>query len=156
MATEKSTEILTDCAVVKEVFEEFATKFGRKLHLEIEPGTFLTANSGALVASVHDIVTTGTSEGKTFIKLDAGMTDVLRPSLYGSQHPLVVVPKDAARASARKAYVVCGHCCESGDLMTPAPGEPETLAERTLCECAPYHAAKKTKPLSLILCEATS
>jgi len=35
-------------------------------------------------------VTTG-AEGHTFLKLDAGMTDVLRPSLYGAQHPLVVV-----------------------------------------------------------------
>ncbi|KAJ1469214.1 hypothetical protein T484DRAFT_1643138 [Baffinella frigidus] len=137
MANEKGTDILKDCDVVKEVFEEFAAKHGRKLHLEIEPGTYLVANSGALIASVHDIVTTGTSAGKTFIKLDAGMTEVLRPSLYGSQHPLVIVPKDAARAAQRKAYVVCGHCCESGDLMTPAPGEPETLAERMMCEAAP-------------------
>lgn len=29
-----------------------------------------------------------------------------------------------------------GHCCESGDLLTPAPGEPETLSERPLGEAA--------------------
>mmetsp|Transcript_54824 Transcript_54824/g.129308 ORF Transcript_54824/g.129308 Transcript_54824/m.129308 type:complete len:424 (-) Transcript_54824:222-1493(-) len=137
MSTEKGTNLQTDCAVVKDVFEEFATKFSRKLHMEIEPGTFLVANAGALVASVHDIVKTGTDQGRTFIKLDAGMTDVLRPSLYGAQHPLVIVPRDAARANEREKYVVCGHCCESGDLITPAPGEPETLAERTLCKAEP-------------------
>jgi hypothetical protein len=29
-------------------------------------------------------------------------------------------------------YVIVGHCCESGDLMSPAPGEPETIDEREL------------------------
>ena len=33
--------------------------------------------------------------------------------------------------------MVCGHCCESGDLLSPAPGEPETLSERLLCGAAP-------------------
>ena len=65
---------------------------------------------------------TSTSD-HTFLKLDAGMTEVLRPSLYGAQHPLVVVPKDKTRAAGSvKRYVVVGHCCESGDLLTPAPG----------------------------------
>jgi len=62
------------------------------------------------------------------------MTEVLRPSLYGAQHPLIVVPKDPAREGKNKKYVVVGHCCESGDLMTPAPGESETISERLLNE----------------------
>jgi diaminopimelate decarboxylase len=32
--------------------------------------------------------------------------------------------------------VVVGHCCESGDLMTPKPGEPEALGERSLRKAA--------------------
>jgi hypothetical protein len=44
---------------------------------------------GALLARVQDLVCTG-KDGHTFIKLNAGMTDVLRPSLYGAQHPIVV------------------------------------------------------------------
>jgi diaminopimelate decarboxylase len=70
----------------------------------------------------------------TFLKLDAGMTEVLRPSLYGAQHPLVIVPKDKARQGKLASYVVVGHCCESGDLLTPAPGESETITERQLNE----------------------
>ena len=72
---------------------DFAAKDGRQLKLEIEPGTYLSANSGALVCLVHDIVQTGTDQGHTFIKLDSGMTEVLRPSLYGAQHPIIIVPK---------------------------------------------------------------
>jgi diaminopimelate decarboxylase len=100
----------------------------------IEPGTFLLANSCSLVTTVQDIATTPT---RTFLKLDSGMTEVLRPSLYGAQHPLVVVKRGGAPAGGKtKKYVVVGHCCESGDLLTPAPGEPETIAERELAETA--------------------
>ena len=51
------------------------------------------------------------------------MTDLLRPSLYGAQHPIVIVNgRSDAEADATQKYVVVGHCCESGDLLTPASG----------------------------------
>ena len=134
MSYEKSTDLAVVGVPVKEAFEKFAEETGRKLKLEIEPGTFLLANSCAVVTRVQDKVTTGTAEGHTFLKLDCGMTEVLRPSLYGSQHPLVSVTKDGTLPETQAEYVVVGHCCESGDLMTPAPDEPETISERTMGE----------------------
>jgi diaminopimelate decarboxylase len=47
MASEKSTELGVVGVPVKEAFEAFADRTGRELALEIEPGTFLVANSGA-------------------------------------------------------------------------------------------------------------
>jgi diaminopimelate decarboxylase len=70
-----------------------------------------------------------------FLKMDAGMTDVLRPSLYGAIHPITILPgsgKSDDVGDETESVVVVGHCCESGDLMTPQPGEPESLAERKL------------------------
>jgi diaminopimelate decarboxylase len=117
---------------VVESFKMFEQRTGRKLQLEIEPGTYLVANAGALVAAITDVVDTG-GDGYRFIKADAGMTELLRPSLYGAQHPIVVVPsEDEARGTGD--YLVSGHCCESGDLLTPAPGNPEALQPRELCE----------------------
>ena len=49
---------------------------------------------------------------------------------YGAQHPIVVL-KDTPTSTTGK-YVVVGHCCESGDLFSCAPGEPEVIAERLL------------------------
>lgn len=119
-------------------FKRFAETHGRELHLEIEPGTYLAANAGALVASVMDVVNTG-AEGYRFVKIDAGMTEVLRPSLYGAQHPIVLIPReDQDRPPAE--YLVAGHCCESGDMLTPAPGNPEELLVRTLPEPVPGDA----------------
>merc|ERR1712226_116633 len=102
---------------------------------EIEPGTYLVAMAGALVSTVQDKVVTTGEGSHVFLKLDAGMTDVLRPSLYGAVHPITVLPGSGNVddvGSETEDVIVVGHCCESGDLMTPKPGEPEDLAERTL------------------------
>jgi diaminopimelate decarboxylase len=113
-------------------FEEFHGRHGRKLRLEIEPGTYLVANAGALICSVIDVVDTGPN-GHVFIKVDSGMTEVVRPSMYGAQHPIVVVPATPEERPT-KQYLVVGHCCESGDILTPAPGNPEELEARELTE----------------------
>lgn len=75
-----------------DAFKKFAADTGRELKLEIEPGTYLVAMAGALVSTVQDKVLTTGDSGHTFLKLDAGMTDVLRPSLYGAVHPITVLP----------------------------------------------------------------
>jgi len=113
-------------------FEVFAKVHGRQLHLEVEPGTYLVANAGSLVTTAMDVVDTG-PKGSNFIKIDAGMTEVLRPSLYGAQHPIITVPKQP-EARGTCEYLVAGHCCESGDILTPEPGNPEGLQARELCK----------------------
>jgi diaminopimelate decarboxylase len=101
------------------------------LHLEIEPGTFLVANASSLVTTIQDMSDTG-PDGYRFLKLDCGMDGILRPSLYGAQHPMIVV-NDSARS---RDYVVVGHCCEAGDLLTPSPDDSENLEPRLLREAA--------------------
>jgi diaminopimelate decarboxylase len=129
MADEKSTDLQVVGQPIKEKFEEFAAETGRQIRLEIEPGTFLVANAGALLAQVQDVVSTGEA-GYEFIKLNTGMTELLRPSIYGAQHPVNLL--QASESKATQDYVVVGHCCESGDILTPAPGDPELLATRVL------------------------
>jgi diaminopimelate decarboxylase len=134
-AGEQTTDLQEIGKPVAAAFRKFAEDSGRELQLEIEPGTYLVAMAGALVSSVQDkVVTTGES-GHSFLKLDAGMTDVLRPSLYGAIHPITVLPASGQSSDVgtdTEDVVVVGHCCESGDLMTPKPGAPEELGERTL------------------------
>jgi diaminopimelate decarboxylase len=125
MPEEPSVDLLDVGGHVRREIEEFRGRAGRPLHLEIEPGTFLVANAGAIVASCVDVVDTG-KEGYLFAKLDAGMPEITRPSLYGAQHPIDVL----ARGREQAAVVFVGPCCESGDILTPAPGDPEALAPR--------------------------
>ncbi len=133
MGDETGTDIIRIAQPVSEALREFASDTGREISLEIEPGTYLVANAGFLVSRVQDIVDTG-AEGHRFLKLDSGMTELLRPSLYASQHPMTVIPRDSSRTAGDSSFVVVGHCCESGDLLSPRPDDAEGLAERTLCE----------------------
>ena len=129
-------EVATDLQKVGlhivEAFRASAAKTGKELELEVEPGTYLVANAGAVVCTVIDVVDTG-DKGYDFIKIDSGMTEIVRPSMYGSQHPIEVVPADDGPKRMRD-YIVAGHCCESGDVLTPAPDDPESLAPRLLTE----------------------
>jgi diaminopimelate decarboxylase len=121
---ESATDLQECGAPVRDELVRFRERHGRALHLEIEPGTYLVANAGAVVATCVDVADTG-REGYTFAKLDTGMTEITRPSMYGAQHPIDVL------AEAPPADVVfAGPCCESGDVLTPGPGDPEALAPR--------------------------
>ncbi len=132
MEDEKTTDLQVIGEPMKKAFEDFAAETGRELHLEVEPGTYLVANSCIQLSSIQDMTSTG-ENGYDFIKLDTGMTDNTRPSMYGAQHPMLILT-DEGDVRQAKDYIVVGHCCESGDILTPAPGDPEALLPRTLVQ----------------------
>jgi diaminopimelate decarboxylase len=84
-------------------------KIGLKVLLE--PGRFIAGNAGILVCRVQYLKQ---SSGKVFVIVDAGMNDLLRPSLYHAYHRVVSVWKN--RKGSFKADVV-GPICESGDFL---------------------------------------
>jgi diaminopimelate decarboxylase len=125
MPGEASADLADVGTHVRDELLAFRERDGRALHLEIEPGTYLVANAGWVVATCVDVADTG-PDGYRFAKLDTGMTEVTRPSLYGAQHPIRVL----AEGRDDVDVVFVGPCCESGDILTPAPGDPEALAPR--------------------------
>ena len=129
---ETTTDLQAIGEPMKQAFEDFASETGRRIHLEVETGSYLVANCCVLLSSVKDLANTGEG-GYNFIKLDSGMTENTRPSMYGSQHEIqLLIPEDEKRTA--KPYIVVGHCCESGDILTPAPSDPEALHARSLPE----------------------
>ncbi|GAC1627903.1 MAG: diaminopimelate decarboxylase [Candidatus Acidiferrum sp.] len=87
------------------------------VHLLLEPGRSLIAASGVLLTRVIHIKE---NRGKTFVVVDAGMNDLMRPALYGAVHPITGVTRDAAAASAMKPKQrvdIVGPVCESGDCF---------------------------------------
>jgi len=129
-------EVAADLEEIGEALRPSLSKFvasrgAENFQLEIEPGTFLVANAGAILAEIIDIVDTG-RDGYEFLKVDTGMTELLRPALYGAQHPISIVTHGHTPGSEEVDYIVAGHCCESSDILTPAPGDPEGLAPRRL------------------------
>ena len=131
MSDEKSTCLQETGEVIKAEFLDVAEKTGRKLKLEIEPGTYIAANSGVLLAEVDDLISTG-SDGYKFLKVNTGMDAITRPALYAARHPMVVISKD--ESGETEEYIVTGHCCESGDVFTL--GEGEVLEPRVLQEAS--------------------
>jgi diaminopimelate decarboxylase len=125
VAGEHETDLRKVSAIFTEKLQSFAQETGRKIKLEIEPGTWLVAHAGILLAQVDDIVDTG-SEGYTFLRVNTGMNDFIRPAMYGSQHEIEVMNANGEEAE----YVVSGHCCETSDILTPMPGDPEHITPR--------------------------
>ena len=78
----------------------------------IEPGRALLAPAGVLIARVLDIKPR--SDGSEFVIIDAGMTELLRPALYGAYHRIEPV---SPRAGALRQYEVVGPVCESSDVV---------------------------------------
>ena len=85
----------------------------RDLELLLEPGRFLVAHAGALLTRV---VYTKQNGSKRFVVTDAGMNDLIRPSLYGAHHGIEPVAAPEKQAAAQTVDVV-GPVCESGDFF---------------------------------------
>jgi diaminopimelate decarboxylase len=101
---------------------------GTGCRLLFEPGRFLVADAGALIASVTYNKDNG---GRRFVILDAGMNDLIRPSLYDAYHQIVPVLLKRGRPEGRADIV--GPICESGDFFAhdrplPAVRRGELLA----------------------------
>lgn len=77
----------------------------------LEPGRIIVGNAGILVSKVLYVKE---GEGKRFIIVDAGMNDLIRPSLYEAYHEILPVIKDE-----RKKVVadIVGPICESSDFL---------------------------------------
>ncbi|MBV8469164.1 MAG: diaminopimelate decarboxylase [Burkholderiaceae bacterium] len=99
---------------------------GHALGLEIEPGRYLVAESGCLLAEVRATKNVGSNH---FVLVDAGFNELMRPAMYGSFHAMTLLPKDGVLPAARPT-VVAGPLCESGDVFTQ--GEGGTVLPRDL------------------------
>jgi diaminopimelate decarboxylase len=83
----------------------------RGLAWAFEPGRWLVAEAGVLVAEVLWVKQRG---ARRFVVLGAGMNDLIRPALYGARHRIVPV---RARAGAAEPACVVGPVCESADVF---------------------------------------
>ncbi len=111
--------------------------FGHAVRLEIEPGRYLVAESGYLIAEIRAVKRQAQN---LFYLLDAGFNNLARPILYGAYQPMSIAPaartphapREDARHAERDEYtpaarqeveaIVGGPLCESGDIFTQEEG----------------------------------
>jgi diaminopimelate decarboxylase len=93
----------------------------RNLTAILEPGRYVVAQSGTLLARVTAKRVSG---GLTWVGCDTGFNHLVRPSKYGAYHHIVNISHPSAEM---EDVVVAGNLCESGDVFTRnAAGEVET------------------------------
>jgi len=106
-------------------FESFCNRYGKNLKLIIEPGRYLVAESGFLLATVT-VVKHG--ERHRFVGIDTGFNHLVRPVMYGSYHKIM----NAARPNGEKVLqTIAGNLCESGDTFTR---DGNGIVDRSLVE----------------------
>lgn len=84
---------------------------GRTLTLSFEPGRYIVADAGALIMEVQYLKRV---DGQRIVITDAGMTELIRPMLYGAIHPIEALTPSDALSPAQ----VVGPICESTDVMS--------------------------------------
>lgn len=101
--------------------QRIAQHLGHDVKLEIEPGRFLVAESGVLVSQVRAVKEMGS---RHFVLVDAGFSDLMRPSMYGSYHHISLMAGDERAIDEQQTIdtVVAGPLCESGDVFTQLEG----------------------------------
>ncbi len=109
--------------LLREPMEALARLYGAQVYLE--PGRYLVAKAGVLVARIWGIKETR----RRYLLLDAGMTTLLRPALYGAHHPVVPLYE----GGEEEVYDLAGPACEAGDVLArgvrlPRPKEGDALA----------------------------
>jgi diaminopimelate decarboxylase len=145
--------------VLVEAVERFARAARRPVRVEIEPGRYPVAGMAILVSRVRDVKRTLTNPkgpGHTFVMVDAGFNDLVRPAMYGSYHHISILGAGAGRPP--EPLVVSGPLCESGDVFTrddhelldprPLP-RPEPGDLLVLHDAGAYGAAMSSNYVSL-------
>lgn len=106
--------------------DRLSRALGHAVRLEIEPGRYLTAESGYLIAEIRAVKQMGR---QLYYLLDAGFNNLARPILYGAYHPMAIV---GGKGRPLQEVVVGGPLCESGDIFTQRVGgfvTPRTLPQ---------------------------
>jgi diaminopimelate decarboxylase len=100
---------------LSEGMADFSKAFGRDIQLQVEPGRFIVAHSGTLLATVQATKSTPTYH---FAIVNTGLNHNPRPAMYGSFHPIRFISRKPEAPKRKRKYVVAGYLCESGDVFT--------------------------------------
>jgi diaminopimelate decarboxylase len=108
---------------ITDEFERFCKEYGKRVVLVIEPGRYLVAESGFLLATV---IAVKDESNHRFVGIDTGFNHLVRPAMYGSYHEIVHAGNVHGEGILQ---AVCGNLCESGDTFTR---DEEGIVDRVL------------------------
>ena len=142
----KDTDAPLDLAALDREIAAFRSSLdsqgGKKLELWLEPGRFVVATAGVLLATVTQLKS---KPGRSFVGLSTGMNSLIRPALYESHHDIINLSRlpecEQPPAEAGKVYLntldprthmlvdVVGPICETGDILGANRSMPTATSE---------------------------
>jgi len=119
---EKKGQHALDLNLINQLLAEFKESQSRKFELWLEPGRYLVATAGILLAQVTQLKQ---KDDKFFIGINTGFNSLIRPVLYNAFHNIVNLSKyDKPKTVVAE---VVGNICESGDVFGHDRYLPETF-----------------------------
>lgn len=111
---DKPKETKDYCSAILNKVDEVCEKLNIQIPiLTIEPGRSIVGNAGVTLYTIGAIKEI---EGvRTYVSVDGGMTDNIRPALYGAKYDMTIANKINNKCNERVA--IAGKCCESGDIF---------------------------------------
>ena len=97
---------------------------GPDVHLIVEPGRSVTARAGVTLYTVTSVK----RNVSTWVAVDGGMSDNLRPMLYGARYEAALVDRVEAASPEHETVRLAGLHCESGDVLIEAVDLPTPAA----------------------------
>ncbi|MBQ6820740.1 MAG: diaminopimelate decarboxylase [Clostridium sp.] len=111
---DKPKETEEYCNAILNKVDEVCAKLGlKKPILTIEPGRSIVANAGTTLYTIGAIKEI--PGVRKYVSVDGGLTDNIRPALYGSKYEATIANK--ASEEKNEIVTIAGKCCESGDVL---------------------------------------
>lgn len=110
--------------------DDFIKEYGKQLTIKIEPGRYISAESGVLLGRVHAVKN---NEDMKFIGTDLGFTVLARPMIYDSHHDIEVYRNNGRPSGKTEKVTIVGNICESGDIIAKDRALPEIFEGDLLC-----------------------
>lgn len=109
------------------LLNSWVSKYGRKIRFKIEPGRYVSAESGVLLGRVHAVKK---NYDTVFVGTDIGFNVLARPVMYDSYHEIEVYNENAEKDDVELEKVtVVGNICESGDILAKNRNLPKVLED---------------------------
>ncbi|NLL37553.1 MAG: hypothetical protein GX256_08560 [Fretibacterium sp.] len=117
-------------AMMEALTRECGRRDWQRPHVSIEPGRWVVSDAGLTLYSVE---TVKPLENVTYVGVDGGMADNLRPALYQAKYEAALAARPEARGTGGTRLSIAGKCCETGDILIeaadlPVPEQGEILA----------------------------
>lgn len=109
-------------AAMDKALYKFAEEYGEQVLFRIEPGRYISAESGVILSEVHSIKY---NYDKKYVGCDCGFNVLQRPIMYDSYHGVEIYRDSDEKSEKEEPVIIVGNICESGDILAKDRVLPE-------------------------------